>query len=36
MKDVRTRLPVADQIRKGLAEAIVHAKGEITLNTTTL
>jgi hypothetical protein len=28
------RLPVADQIRRGLEEAIRHAKGEITLNTT--
>jgi putative transcriptional regulator len=36
MKDVRKRLPVADQIRKGLEEAILHAKGEITLKTTTL
>jgi putative transcriptional regulator len=30
------RLPVAEQIRKGLEEAIRHAKGEITLKTTTL
>jgi DNA-binding transcriptional regulator YiaG len=30
----RKRLPVADQIRKGLEEAIRHAKGEITLKTT--
>ncbi len=36
MKDVRKRLPVADQIPKGLEEAILHAKGEITLKTTTL
>ncbi len=36
MKDVRKRRPVADQIRKGLEEAIRHAKGEITLKTTTL
>ena len=36
MKDQRKRLPVAEQIRKGLAEAIRHAKGEITLKTTTL
>jgi putative transcriptional regulator len=35
MKDQRKRLPVADQIRKGLEEAILHAKGEITLKTTT-
>jgi putative transcriptional regulator len=30
------RLPVAEQIRKGLEEAIRHARGEITLKTTTL
>jgi putative transcriptional regulator len=36
MKDKSKRLPVADQIRKGLEEAILHAKGEITLKTTTL
>jgi putative transcriptional regulator len=30
------RLPVADQIRKGLEEAIRHAWGEITLKTTTI
>jgi putative transcriptional regulator len=36
MKDRRKRLPVAEQIRKGLEEAIRHAKGEITLKTTTL
>ena len=36
MKDQRKRLPVAEQIRKGLEEAILHAKGEITLKTTTL
>ncbi len=36
MKDTSKRLPVADQIRKGLEEAIRHAKGEITLKTTTL
>jgi putative transcriptional regulator len=36
MSDPRKRLPVADQIRKGLEEAIRHAKGEITLKTTTL
>jgi putative transcriptional regulator len=36
MKDKSERLPVADQIRKGLEEAIRHAKGEITLKTTTL
>jgi len=30
------RLPVADQIRKGLEEAIGHAKGEVTLKTTTI
>ena len=28
------RLPVADQIRKGLEEAIRHARGEITLKAT--
>ena len=32
----RKRLPVAEQIRKGLEEAIRDAKGEITLRTTTL
>jgi putative transcriptional regulator len=36
MKEQRKRLPVAEQIRKGLEEAIRHAKGEITLRTTTL
>jgi putative transcriptional regulator len=34
MKDKRKRLPVAEQIRKGLEEAIRHARGEITLKTT--
>jgi putative transcriptional regulator len=34
MNDQRRRLPVADRIRKGLEEAILHAKGEITLKTT--
>jgi putative transcriptional regulator len=34
MSENRKRLPVADQIRKGLEEAIRHAKGEITLKTT--
>ena len=36
MKDKSKRLPVADQIRNGLEESIRHAKGEITLKTTTL
>lgn len=36
MKDQRKRLPVAEQIRNGLEEAIRHAKGEITLKTTTI
>jgi len=36
MKEKRKRLPVAEQIRKGLEEAIRHAKGEITLKTTIL
>jgi putative transcriptional regulator len=36
MKDQRKRLSVAEQICKGLEEAILHAKGEITLKTTTL
>ena len=36
MNNQRKRLPVAEQIRKGLEEAILHAKGEITLKTTTL
>ena len=35
MKDTSKRLPVAEQIRKGLEEAIRHARGEITLKTTT-
>ena len=30
------RLPVAEQIRKGLEEAILHARGEISLKTTVL
>src|SRR5262245_17217802 len=34
MKDTSKRLPVAAQIRKGLEEAIRHARGEITLKTT--
>jgi putative transcriptional regulator len=34
MSENRKRLPVADQIRKGLEEAIRHARGEITLKTT--
>ena len=33
MKDTSKRLPVAEQIRKGLEEAIQHARGEITLKT---
>jgi len=36
MKDKRKRLPVEERIRRGLEEAIRHAKGEITLKTTTL
>ena len=36
MKDRSKRLPVAEQIRKGLEEAILHARGGITLKTTTL
>src|SRR5271163_4351613 len=36
MKDKSERIAVAEQIRKGLEEAIRHAKGEITLKTTTL
>lgn len=36
MKDRSRRLPVADQIRKGLEEAIGHAKGETALKTTAL
>lgn len=35
MKDRSKRLPVAEQIRKGLEEGIRHARGEITLKTTT-
>lgn len=34
MNERSIRLPVAQQIRKGLQEAIRHAKGEITLKTT--
>jgi putative transcriptional regulator len=34
MKDTSKRLPVAEQIRKGLEEAIRHARGEITLRST--
>jgi putative transcriptional regulator len=34
MKDTSKRLPVAEQIRKGLEEAIRHSRGEITLKTT--
>jgi len=36
MTNRRKRLPVAEQIRKGLEEAIRHAKGEIALKTTSL
>jgi hypothetical protein len=36
MKDKSKRLPVAERIRKGLEEAIRHARGEITLKTTTV
>jgi hypothetical protein len=36
MKDQRKELPIANQIREGLEEAILRAKGEITLKTTTL
>jgi putative transcriptional regulator len=36
VQDKSKRLPVAEQIRKGLEEAIRHAKGEITLKTTTV
>ena len=36
MKNQRKRLPIVERIRKGLEEAIRHAKGEITLKTTTL
>ena len=36
MKGKAKRIPVADQIRKGLEEAIRHAKDEITLKRTTL
>ncbi len=36
MKETPKRLPVADQIQKGLEEAIRHAKGEAALKTTTL
>jgi putative transcriptional regulator len=36
MKRRSKRLPLAMRIRKGLEEAILHAKGEITLKTYTL
>jgi putative transcriptional regulator len=36
MKDKSERIAVAEQIRKALNEAIRHAKGEVTLKTTTL
>lgn len=36
MKETSKRLPVADQIRKGLEEVVRHAKGEVTLKTTTI
>ena len=36
MKDRSKRLPVSEQIRKGLEEAIRHARGEIALKTTVL
>ena len=36
MKETAKRLPVAGQIRKGLEEAIRHAKSEVTLKTTIL
>ncbi len=36
MKETPKRLPVADQIRNGLEEAVRHAKGEITFKATTL
>jgi putative transcriptional regulator len=36
MKDKNKRLPLAERIREGLEEGIRHAKGEITLKTTTL
>lgn len=36
MKKRPKRLSVADQIRKGLEEAVAHSKGEITLRTTTV
>ncbi|HWE38038.1 MAG TPA: helix-turn-helix domain-containing protein [Isosphaeraceae bacterium] len=34
MSDRPQRLPVFEQIRKGLEEAILHARGDITLKTT--
>jgi putative transcriptional regulator len=36
MKSHRKRPPLAERIRKGVEKAIRHAKGEITLKTTTL
>jgi putative transcriptional regulator len=36
MKTQPKRLPVAEQIRKGLEEVIRHARGEIPLSTTTV
>jgi len=36
MRNATKRLPVAAQIRKGLEEALRHARGGITLKTTVL
>ena len=36
MKSPKRRKPVFEQLKKGLEEAIRHARGEITLKTTTL
>lgn len=36
MNDQSKRLPVSQQIRKGLEEAILHAQGKIELNATVL
>jgi hypothetical protein len=36
MATPRKRLPVASQIRKGLEETILHARGQITLKTMTV
>ena len=36
MKSPKVRKPLFDRLKAGLEEGILHAKGEITLKTTTL